>query len=69
MVMATNVQPDEQGTVRRMQRDATSVEVQAPTSILTYNKWMGRVDRGDQLWQYYHLRLRSRKFYKYILGF
>ena len=66
MVMATNVQPDEQGPVRRVQRDATSVEVRAPTSVIAYNKWMGGVDRGDQLRQYYHLRLKSRKFYKYI---
>lgn len=30
---------------------------------------MGGVDRGDQLRQYYHLRLKSRKFYKYIFWF
>ena len=67
--MATNVQPDEQGPVRRVQRDATSVEVRALTSVITYNKWMGGVDRGNQLRQYYHLRLKSRKFYKYIFWF
>ena len=27
------------------------------------------MDRGDQIRQYYHLRLKSRKFYKYILWF
>ena len=68
-VMSTNVQPGEQGVVRRMQHDATSVDVPAPTSVISYNKWMGGVDRGDQLRQYYHLRLKSRKFYKYIFWF
>ena len=43
-VMSTNVQPGEQGEVRRMQRDATSINVPAPMSIITYNKWMGGVD-------------------------
>lgn len=68
-VMSTNVQPGEQGEVRRMQCVATSINVPAPMSIITYNKWMGGVDRGDQLRQYYHLRLKSRKFYKYIFWF
>ena len=67
--MSTNVQPDERGTVRRMQRDATVDDIQAPAAIMKYNKWMGGVDRGDQLRQYYHLRSKSRKVYKYIFWF
>ena len=69
VVMSTNVQPHEISTVRRMQSDATVHDVAAPMSIVSYNKWMGGVDRGDQMRQYYHLRLKSRKFYKYIFWF
>ena len=67
--MATNVQPDERGTVRRRHTDTTVREVQAPMAIISYNKWMGGVDRGDQLRQYYQLHLKSRKVYKYIFWF
>ena len=31
--------------------------------------YMGRVDRNDQLRQYYHVRLKSCKFYRYIFWF
>lgn len=68
-VLSTNVQPDDRGTVRRMQSDSTVREIQAPMAIISYNKWMGGVDRGDQIRQYYHLRLKSRKVYKYIFWF
>lgn len=30
------------------------------------NKYMGGVDRNDQLREYYHVRLKSRKYYKYL---
>ena len=30
---------------------------------------MGGVDKNDQLRQYYHVRLKSRKFYRYIFWF
>ena len=67
--MSTNVQPDDRGTVRRMQRNATVDDIQAPAAIISYNKWMGGVDRGDQLRQYYYLRSKSQKVYKYIFWF
>ena len=67
--MATNVQPDETGTVRRRQTDTTVRDMQAPMAIMSYNKWMGGVDRGDQPRQYYHLCLKSHKVYKYIFWF
>ena len=69
LVMSTNVQPHEKSTVHRMQTDTTARDIQAPMAIVSYNKWMGGVDRGDQIRQYYHLRLKSRKFYKYIFWF
>ena len=43
--------------------------VDCPSSIVAYNKFMGGVDRGDQLRSYYHVRLKSRKFYKYVFWF
>ena len=40
-----------------------------PEFIILYNKYMGGVDRGDQLRGYYSCRTKSRKFYKYIFHF
>ena len=37
-----------------------------PHAITTYNKYMGGVDKNDQLREYYHVRLKSRKYYKYL---
>ena len=34
-----------------------------------YNLYMGGVDLGDQLWGYYHVRLKCTKNYKYIFWF
>ena len=69
MVMSTNCQPSDSGTVKRKQKDGSSVEVPCPASIISYNKFMGGVDRGDQLRGYYRCRSRSRKFYKYVFYF
>ena len=33
------------------------------------NKYMGGVDHNDQLRGYYHVRLKCRKYYKYIMWF
>ena len=68
-VLSTNFQPKETGNVTRKLRDGTSVGVPCPTAIVAYNKFMGGVDRNDQLRQYYHVRLRGRKYYKYIFWF
>ena len=51
--MSTNCQPSDSGTVQRKQKDDSSVEVPCPASIISYNKFMGGVDRGDQLRVYY----------------
>ena len=37
-----------------------------PNTITTYNRFMGGVDKNDQLRQYYHVRLKSNKYYKYL---
>ena len=69
MAISTNCQPSSCGTVNRKQPDGTSVEEPCPESIISYNKFMGGVDRGDQLHGYYRCRSKSRKFYKYIFSF
>lgn len=51
-------------TVTRKQKDGTTVEVICPTVIDTYNNNMGGIDRGDQFWRYYELRMKSWKVYK-----
>ena len=68
-IMSTNVQPGEEVVIHRKQRDGTTLAVPASASVQSYNKWMGGVDQGDQLRKYYQLRLKSKKFYKYIFWF
>ena len=55
--------------VRRKKIDGSTVEVECPECTVAYNKYMGRVDRGDQYHKYYHVRMKSRKSYKYIFWF
>ena len=40
-----------------------------PEACAAYNKHMGGVDLGDQHRGYYHIRMKVRKFYKYIAKF
>ena len=40
-----------------------------PEAVYKYNRYMGRVDKGDQLRKYYHVRLKCQKNYKYIFWF
>ena len=68
-VMSTCTQPSETGTVLRRQKDGTRLSVECPESVIAYNRFMGGVDRGDQLRGYYSCRMKSRKFYKYIFHF
>jgi hypothetical protein len=68
-VMSTTTQPSEAGSVLRRQRNGSRIPVSCPGSIISYNLWMGGVDRGDQLRGYYHCRVKSREFYKYIFYF
>ena len=67
--MSTTTQPSEAGTMLRRQRNGSRIPVSCPGAIIFYNLWMGGVDHGDQLRGYYHCRVKSRKFYKYIFYF
>ena len=68
-ILATNSDPTKEETVKRKNKDGTTREVPCPQATRLYNMFMGGVDLSDQLRGYYHLRLKSRKFYKYIVWF
>ena len=68
-VMSTNSNPTDSSTIHRKNRDGTTEVASCPPNIVSYNKFMGGVDRADQLRQYYHVRSKSRKFYLYIFWF
>ena len=69
MKMYTGYDPKESGTVSRRVKDGTKKSFPCPIALVEYNKYMGGVDRGDQLRGDYHVRMKSRKFYKYIANF
>ena len=69
MAMYTGCDPTKSQTVKRRQKDGSSRTVPCPTGLANYNKFMGGVDLGDQLRGYYHIRMKCRKFYKYIANF
>ena len=68
-MLSTISQPTAAGTVLRKQKDGSQISVPCPQAIISYNEYMGGVDRGDQLRGYYSCRTKSRKFYKYIFYF
>ena len=53
MVMFTNAQPSATASVLRQQKDHAHNPISCPEAVLLYNKYMGGVDRGDQLRGYY----------------
>ena len=69
VVAATNSDPTTSTSVTRKQRDGTQINVQSPLSVRLYNKYMGGVDHNAHLWRYYHVRIKSRKYYRYIFWF
>ena len=69
MMMYTNSDPQSVTSILRQQSDGSKEEVECPLALKSYNKYMGGVDRGDQLRGYYRCKVKSRKFYKYIFHF
>ena len=65
-MLSTLVQPDVERSARRKQKDGTRETVTCSDLGVLYNKYMGGVDKGDQLRQYYRVRSRCIKNYKYI---
>ena len=68
-VMSTNCQPEGATSVQRRNRDGSVQQVPCPPSVVEYNRYMGGVDKADQLRGYYRVRCKSRKFYRYIFWF
>ena len=68
-MMMSNRDPQSVTSILRQQSDGSKEEVECPLALKSYNKYMGGVDRGDQLRGYYRCRVKSRKFYKYIFYF
>ena len=56
-------------TVKHRQKDGTRIDVKCPEAVHVYNKFMGGVDKNDQLCRYYSVRMKSVKSYKYIFWF
>ena len=69
MMAATNSQPNEVIDVKRKLKNGSSIMVNCPSSVVAYNKYIGGVDRNDQVRKYYHVRMKSRKSYKYFFWF
>ena len=69
MIMYTNSDPQCVTSVPRRQTNGSREEVSCPLAITSYNKNMAAADKGDQSRGYYHCRIKSRKFYKYIYYF
>lgn len=67
--MYTGFDPNKHSTVLRKKKDGTRVPVPCPEAMVAYNMYMGGVDQGDQARQYYHVRMKCRKFYKYVANF
>ena len=53
----------------RKRKDGSRQSYSCPTSVALYNQNMGGVDHNDQLRGYYHVRLKCRKYYKYMYIF
>ena len=68
-ILSTNAQPHDVAIVQRREHNGTRVNVQCPAAMAHYQAFIGGVDRNDQLRQYYHVRLKCRKFYRYIFWF
>ena len=68
-VLSTNTQPQQIDTVQRREQDGSRINISCPAAMALYNSYMGGVDKNDQLRQYYHVRLKCRKFYRYIFWF
>ena len=69
MIMYTNSDPQCITSVPRQPTNGSREEVSCPLAITSYNKNMAAEVKGDQSRGYYHCRIKSRKFYKYIYYF
>ncbi|KAK3749026.1 hypothetical protein QZH41_006223 [Actinostola sp. cb2023] len=54
-------------TVLRKQKDGSVIEVPSLPVVKLYNKYMGGVDKADQLRQYYSVARRANKWWRLLL--
>lgn len=47
-VMSTSTHPSDTGSVLRRQKDGSRIAVPCPEAIITYNRFMNAVDKGDR---------------------
>ena len=66
-IMSTNTSPTATTTVNCRTKDGHVENVTCSLSIQLYNSYMGGVDRADQLRGYYRVRMKSHKFYRFVL--
>ena len=68
-MLSTLAQADVTHTAQRREKNGSRVSVQCSDAVVLYNKYMAGVDKGDQLRQYYRVRTKCTKNYKYIFWF
>ena len=68
-VVSSMSSPEDTAVVSRKLKNGTKIDVSCPASVDLYNRYMGGVDKGDQLRKYYHVRMKTKKNYKYIFWF
>ena len=54
--------PDEQVFAKRRKRDGTLEDVPCPEVVHMYNKYMGAVDRNDQMCSYFTVGIQTKKW-------
>ena len=69
VIIANNVDGTTKEIVKRRKKDGSRETYTCPSSIALYNRFMGGVDRNDQIRGYYHTPVKCRKCYKYIFWF
>ena len=69
VVLSSHNSPGKTAEIRRKKKDGAVISIPCPSVIIDYNKYMGGIDHNDQLRQYYHVRQKCRKYYKYIFWF
>lgn len=55
--------------VRRKEKDGTYIEVPTIPAVTLYKKYMGGIDRSDQMRQYYETSRRAKKWWCYLFWF
>ena len=67
-LLSTHCQPNSEVTISRRQKTGSRVDVPCPEAVRLY-MFMAGVDKNDQLREYYALRTKSTKNYRYIFWF